>query len=195
MSEAREIKFKPAIFSKERRIILHPEFMEFYKSPEDTEPVKFSKLEIDAFRFGIKWLRGYKLIFGRIYCVDIKSATGNIIKIRMTSVYKIRAKKLHEKYSSLINIILQYYASEMVAHYLKMFNYKQPFSILNVHFNQSGIVINDKQNIDWNNMDVRTHTRYIAVSTRNKSDIYKAFDYIEEWNTLILYNVLRQILK
>jgi len=113
----------------------------------------------------------------------------------MTSVYKINAKKLNEKYRSLINIMLEYYASEMVSQYLKLFNYKQPFSILNVHFGQLGIVLNDKYNIEWNNIDVRTHTRYVAISTKNESDIYKAFDYIEEWNTLVLYNVLRLILK
>ncbi|HEY2726489.1 MAG TPA: hypothetical protein VGI61_04915, partial [Parafilimonas sp.] len=148
-----------------------------------------------GFRFVIKWLRGYKLIFGRVYCVDIKSATGSIIKMRMTSVYKINIKKLHAKYKSLLNIILEYYASEMVGQYLKLFNYKQPFSILNVHFGQLGIVLNDKYNIEWNNIDVRTYTRYVAISTKIKSDIYKAFDYIEEWNTLVLYNVLRLILK
>ncbi|MEP6466641.1 MAG: hypothetical protein ABJB05_10070 [Parafilimonas sp.] len=155
----------------------------------------FSKLEVDAFRFGIKWLRGYRFIFGRVYCIDIKSATETIIKIRMTSVYKINVKKLHEKYYTLLNIMLEFYASEMVGQYIKTFNYKQPFSILNVHFNQSGIRLSDKYDIPWNDVDVRTHTRYVAISTKTTTDIYQTFDYIEEWNTLVLYNVLRQILK
>jgi hypothetical protein len=195
MDEVQEIIFKPTFFSDEQKLVLNPEFIEFYKSPEDVNPIRFSKLEIDGFRFGVKWLRGYQLVFGRVYCVDIKSTTGTIIKIRLTSVYKIRVKNLHKTYNLIVNAMLQYYASELVNQYLKLFNYKQPFSILNVYFSQLGIVLNDKYNIEWNNIDVRTYTRYVAISTKNKSEIYKAFDYIEEWNTLVLYNVLRLILK
>jgi len=131
MDEAQEIIFKPALFRDEQRLVLNPEFIEFYKSPEDINPIRFSKLEIDGFRFGVKWLRGYKIVFGRIYCVDIKSATEIIIKIRLTSVYKIGIKQMHKKYNLIIGAILQYYASELVGQYLKLFNYKQPFSILN----------------------------------------------------------------
>ena len=195
MDEAQEIIFKPTLFRDEQRLILNPEFIEFYQSPEDINPIRFSKLEIDGFRFGVKWLRGYKIVFGRIYCVDIKSATEIIIKIRLTSVYKIGIKQMHKKYNLIIGAILQYYVSELVGQYLKLFNYKQPFSILNVYFNQLGIVLNNKFNIEWNDIDVRTYTRYIAISSKNKSEIYKAFDYIEEWNTLVLYNVIRLILK
>jgi hypothetical protein len=195
MDEVQEIIFKPAFFGDEQKLILNPEFIEFYKSPNDVNPIRFSKLEIDGFRFGVKWLRSYKLVFGRIYCVDIKSTSETIIKIRLTSVYKIRAKELHKKYNLIVSAMLQYYASELVSQYLKLFNYKQPFSILNVYFNQLGIVLNDKYNIEWNNIDVKTYTRYVAISTKNKSEIYKAFNYMEEWNTLVLYNVLRLILK
>jgi hypothetical protein len=195
MDEVQEIIFKPTFFSDEQKLILNPEFIEFYKSPEDVNPIRFSKLEIDGFRFGVKWLRGYQLVFGRIYCIDIKSATDAIIKIRLTSFYKIRVKKLHKTYNLIVNAMLQYYASELVSQYLKLFNYKQPFSILNVYFSQLGIVLNDEYNIEWNNINVRTYTRYVAISTKNKSEIYKAFDYLEEWNTLVLYNVLRLILK
>lgn len=195
MDETQEIIFKPTFFSEAQKLVLNPEFIEFYKSPEDINPIRFSKLEIDGFRFGVKLLRGYKLVFGRIYCVDIKNTNETIIKIRLTSVYKVGIKQMHKKYNLIIGAILQYYASELVSQYLKLFNYKQPFSILNVYFNQLGIVLNDKYNIEWNNIDVRTYTRYVAVSRKNKPEIYKAFDYIEEWNTLVLYNVLRLILK
>ncbi len=195
MDETQEIIFKPTFFSEAQKLVLNPEFIEFYKSPEDINPIRFSKLEIDGFRFGVKLLRGYKLVFGRIYCVDIKNTNETIIKIRLTSVYKVGIKQMHKKYNLIIGAILQYYASELVSQYLKLFNYKQPFSILNVYFNQLGIVLNDKYNIEWNNIDVRTYTRYVAVSRKNKPEIYKTFDYIEEWNTLVLYNVLRLILK
>ena len=55
------------------------------------------------FDLELNGLRGYKVTFGRIYCIDIRDATGNIIKIRMTSIYKIRVKKLHGKYNAAIN--------------------------------------------------------------------------------------------
>lgn len=195
MNETTEILFKTTFFNEEQRIILDADYIEFYKSSTDKNPVKFSKLEIDAFRFGIKWISGYKFYIGRIYCIDIKNVTGTIIKIRLKSIYKIRVKELHAKYSLILNTVLNYYFSEVINQYVKLFNRKESFSILNIQFNQSDILIDNKQNINWNEVDVRGYTRYIAVSTRKDSGIYKAFDYVDDWNVWILYNVLRQILR
>src|SRR6478609_8671662 len=125
----KEIKFKPTFFSKEHTLIFDPEFIELYRSSKDAEPLRFSKLEIDAFRFGVKWLRGYKTIFGRVSCIDIRSSSGEIIKIRLTSLYKIQLKQLHQKYSDIINCVLQYYMPDIVGNYLRLFTHKQPFSI------------------------------------------------------------------
>ncbi|HEY2726890.1 MAG TPA: hypothetical protein VGI61_06930, partial [Parafilimonas sp.] len=139
MAETKTITFKPNIFSKEHKIVFDKEFIELYKSPDDNNPIKFTKLEFDAFRFGVKWIRGYKVIFGRINCIDLKNSEGVIMKIRLTSIYKVNLKKINEKYASIINLILEYYISDIVSQYLKFFNYKQLFSILNVHFDQEGI--------------------------------------------------------
>jgi hypothetical protein len=195
MKERKEIKFKPTFFSKEHLLIFDPEFIELYTSPNDNDPVRFSKFEIDAFRFGVTWIRGYKTIFGRVNCIDIKSSTDEIIKIRLTSLYKIRLKQLQKKYSDILNSILQYYMSDIVGNYLRLFNHKQPFSILNVHFNQNGIQLNDKNNIEWNDVDLKSHTRYVGVSSKLNRNIYKGFDHWEEWNSLVLYNVIRLVLK
>ncbi len=160
MNERTEVRFKPAIFSKEHKMILDPEFIELYKDENDTSPVRFSKLEFDAFRFGIKWLRGYKTIFGRVYCIDIRSATEEIIKIRLTSVYGVGRKTLGKKYNEIITAILKLYISDIIGQYLKTFNYKQPFSILNIHFDQEGIILNNKHKISWNDIDIRKQASF-----------------------------------
>ena len=193
--DRKEIKFQPTLFSKEHKLILDSEFIELYRYPEDREPTRFSKLEIDAFRFGVKWIRGYRTIFGRTNCIDVRSSTDEVISIRLTSIYKIRLRKINEKYKLIINIILNYYASEIINHYLRLFEIRQPFSILDVRFNQPGIQLNDKIKIDWDDVDVKTYTRYVAISSRSKPDVYKGFQYLEEWNSIVLYNVIRMILK
>ena len=195
MSESTEITFKPTFFTKRQKIVLNPDFIEFYQSPEDRNPIKFSKLEIDGFRFGVRWVSGYQFYIGRIYCIDIKNTAGKIIKVRLKSMYKINVKQLRKKYNVITNTVFKFYFTDSVLQYLKAFNYKQPLSILNVQFNQTGIIVDNKHDIEWNNLDIKSYTRYIAISTKENSNIYKPYDYIIDWNVWVLYNVIKQILK
>jgi len=195
VSESTEITFKPTFFTKRQKIVLNPDFIEFYQSPEDRNPIKFSKLEIDGFRFGVRWVSGYQFYIGRIYCIDIKNTAGKIIKVRLKSMYKINVKQLRKKYNVITNTVFKFYFTDSVLQYLKAFNYKQPLSILNVQFNQTGIIVDNKHDIEWNNLDIKSYTRYIAISTKENSNIYKPYDYIIDWNVWVLYNVIKQILK
>ena len=196
MNETKEIIFKPAFFSRKQKLILNAEFIEFFKSPDDKTPIRFSKLEIDGMRFGIRWIRGYQFYIGRIYCVDIKNTAGAIIKFRLKSIYKINTNQLRKKYSIVLNTIFRYYFNEAIVQYLKMFTYKQPFFILNVQFKQDGILINEKNDfISWADIETRSYTTYYTISSKSKPGFYKAFDYIEDWNVWVLYSVLSNILK
>ena len=104
--------------------------------------------------------------------------------------------KLREKYSAIINTVFSFYFYESVIQYLKMFNYKQSFSILNVDFNQEGILVSDKNEfIDWNKVEIKSYATYFTILSAAKPDFYKAFDYIYEWNVWVIYNVIKQILK
>lgn len=195
MNDRKEVAFKPTIFSNLHKLVLDREFIELYKSKDDQNPVRISNLEFDAFRFGVKWIRGYRTIFGRVNCIDIRSSTNVIIKIRLTSLYKIHLKPLNKKYREIVNTILKFYASEIIGHYLKLFNNKLGFTIITVDFSKLNIKIDDEHIIEWNDIDLKSFTRYIVISKKSDPNFYKGFDYWEDWNTVILYNVLRLILE
>jgi hypothetical protein len=195
MNERKEITFKPTVFSKEHKIILDPEFIEFYNDENDANPVRFSKFEIDGFRFGLRRVSGYQFYIGRVYCVDIKSVTSKTISIRFKTMYKINLKQIHEKYSIAINTVFKYYFHDTVFQYVNMFNNKQTFSILSIQFDQKGILITNKNEfINWEEIEIKPYTRYFTILSKSKQDFYKTFDYMYEWNAWVLYTIIKQIL-
>ena len=131
-----------------------------------------------------------------MYCIDIRHLSGEIIKIRFKSMYKINVKSLNEKYGIIINTVFNYYFHETIYQYLKMFNLNQTFSILNVQFDLKGIFLRDPNVfIKWSDIETKSYRTYYTILSKDKPDFYKAFDYIEEWNVWILYNVVKQILQ
>src|SRR6266481_4824997 len=111
-SQALKLDFilKSSIFDRPRQLVLDPLYLEFDDNNlASSTPTKFLKEEIEGIRFGIKWISGYGFNIGRIYCIDIKNKSGQIIKLRLKSIYGIRKKQLADKYVKIANTLFRYY--------------------------------------------------------------------------------------
>src|SRR5258705_9452101 len=146
MMQSIDLILKTSIFHKESPLIITPEFIE-YKN------INLSKFEIDQLRYGIKAIRGYRFRIGRIYCIDIKSLTGSIMKIRLKSLYGIRKNRLEKKYKLILNALFQNFINDISGSLIAEFNKKIDFDILGVTFMQEGIIL-DKESkiISWLNL-------------------------------------------
>ena len=61
---------------------------------------------------------------------------------------------------------------------------------------QAGIILDKKaQNIPWNDLRTKKNSRYYTIFSKENPDNYKAFYYLDDWNTAVLYSVSRYILK
>ena len=192
-----EFTIKSSILDRDRQLLVERDFIEFDNNDLiSATPTKFSKEEIIAFRYGINWIRGYRFIIGRIYTIDIRSSSDEIIKIRLKSLYGIRRKKLAEKYVQIINSIYDYFFQAISDHYVQQFNAGHEIQINGVTFCKEGIYLDNKNLLlDWLDVGTKTYRSYCAIYSQSNANYYKAFQYIKDWNTAVLYNVTRQILK
>jgi hypothetical protein len=197
MTQPLQLNIKSSWLDRVRQLTINSEYIEFDdKDGIADPPTKFEAKDIESFRFGVKWINGYQFVIGRIYCVDIKSNKNDIIKIRLKSVYGINKKKLGEKYSSIVNALYDNHFDRLSMSLLEMFHNNCDFVILNVRFDQHGITLIDKKAvIPWNDVGTRSYSTYYSIFSKTNPDAYKIFEYLNDWNTGILYSVSRQILK
>src|SRR6476620_7433552 len=102
MSESHHFILKPTILNKKLELIVNPDLLSYKK-------YVFRNAEIVGIRYGVKAIAGYRFNIGRIYCIDVKSASGKVIKIRLKSLYGVRKKTLGEKYLQITNAIFKSY--------------------------------------------------------------------------------------
>jgi hypothetical protein len=191
-----EFSIKSSLFDRPRRLVINKAFIEFDdKDLNSASPAKFLKHEVDSFRFGVKWIRGYQFIIGRIYCIDIKSIDGNIIKIRLKSLYKVRRSQLATKYSKIITALYDNCFDDIIHSYLSDFNNKKEIQILGVTFCEEGIYLKDRKIlINWLDVGTKAYYTYYTIFSLSDPSNYRAFEYLKDWNTGILYSVSRKIL-
>ena len=188
---------KPSIFDRPRPLVIDPNFIEFDDTELiNTKPTKFLKEELTGIRYGIKWIRGVYFYIGRVYCIDLKNISGKVIKIRFKSLYGIRRSELNKKYFQIINTLLDFFFDDISRNYLQQFSNNKNFEIAGVKFLIGGVFLDNKTDlISWEDLGTKSYQSYYSLYSISNPNKYKAFEYLTNWNTAILYSVSRQILK
>lgn len=189
---------KSSFFDRPREFSINKDFLEFDdKDDVYKKPTKFLRQDVEAFRFGVRWNRGYFFIFGRTYCIDIKSKNGEIIKLRLQSIYGIRKKRLGKKYSKILNAVFSQVLNEMTKSYMQLFSVGADFQIENAIFDRNGIRFKGKrkdETIQWKDVGTSAYASYYAIFSKSNPQNYKAFNYLSDWNSAVIHTVSRQIL-
>lgn len=190
MSQPFTIPLKETVFDKENTLVITGESIEYKKA-------SLSKLDIDEIRHGVKkfiWFDG--IYFGRKYCIDVKSHSGTVIRIRLQSAYGIRRKRLYKKYRIIVDALWENYMRDVAENFVNFYKNKIDFDLLGILFSQAGIQLSKQSDlIPWEDVGTKNYYRYYAIFSKENPTIYKAFYYLEDWNTSILYYVSRSILK
>jgi len=188
----------------ERELIINPDFLQFEdKNHKDNLYTILKKEDISAYCYGIKWIRGFKFTIGRDYQIYIKSKENKILKINFKGFYGRNKEAHHEKFYEILAHLWENYFSDFASIFIEKHNNNEPFSIGKLHFEQNGITIenaaiigNKKTFIPWGDIETKNYFTYFAVfSIKNPSTINQCYYYKDEWNTTLIYSVLRTILK
>jgi len=189
MAQTIQIHLKSSIFDKEKLLTINPSFIEFDK-------VILQKSEIAGLRYGIKSIRGYTFRIGRIYCIDIRNLNGDIIKIRLKSLYRVRRILLAKKYKQIVEAIFDNYINDISRDFIKKFNNKNDFKLLGNTFTQEGIILYETNEvITWLDLGTKNYYSYYSLFSITNPNKNKSFYYLADWNTIVLLSVSRHILK
>ena len=189
MTQTLELALKTSIFSKEKKLIIEPGFKKFGNN-------NFPKSEITAVRYGVKAIKGYRFTIGRIYCIDIKSEKGTIIKIRLKSLYRVKRILLGKKYKQIAEALFDNYVNDISRTHIEKFNKKIDFDLLGNTFTQDGIILTGKKEIiSWIDLGTKNYWSYYSLFSIADPNKNKAFYDLLDWNTIVLFSVSRHILQ
>jgi hypothetical protein len=183
-----ELNLKSSIFHKPGVFTCEKDFVEFNRK-------KFKKSEIKDIRYGIKPINGYRFRIGRIYYVDIRNSEGEIIKIRLRSLYRINRISLWNKYKIILESLFDNHINDISLHYISKFNEGLSFNLLGNTISREGILFqNDNDIIPWMDLGTKNYATYFSLFSLSNGNHYKTFQYLTDWNTVVLFSVTRHIL-
>lgn len=164
--------------------------------------IDLSKEEPIQYRFGIKWITGYKFVIGRKYQLFIRNSSGETVKISFGSYYGINKVPLFNQYIEILNQLWRSYFDGLVDQYLALFEQKIPFTLANVRFDEFGIKIKsvnlikgEEKSLLWADVGTKDYQTYFAIySKQTPSMINKSYSYLNDWNIRVLYSVVQTIL-
>lgn len=203
MSTEFKTKYKRSLLDSDSiELHLHPNFIEHVNKNMNNSITTFKLSDIKEFRYGVRWYH-YYFIFGREYQIYVRNYNNEVIKINFSTYFKRKKKIYSQLYSELIDSLWKLYFYPQVDAYLKEFEAGEIFQIGETNINPEGIIIRvseltklDRQLIPWKDVRTRDYATYFSIySAQNPRAIHRGYSYKEDWNTAVLYSVVRTILR
>jgi len=165
------------------------------EKPLSFDPIVFIPADtIASFRYGVKWIRGYKFIFGRQYIIEVQDKTGEIFSVKLTSLYQIRRKAYSKIWSDIFNQLFIYYFKSLLENYYSLYKSKQRFDISSVEFHPFGIRFND-QGLFWNEIALSNYKTYFMIHDRENIKKLHRISFMNDWNAFLLQRLLKKIIE
>jgi len=196
-NEKLEFMVRSTILDRPRLLVIDPQYIEFDDKDRVSEPpTRFLTPEIEALRYGVKGINGYRFRIGRIYCIDVRDVSGRVIKIRLKSVYRVRRKLLGEKYQEITNSLLKCYFHDITRRYLRQFQEGQSVELLGIKLNQHAVLFDEKVGwVSWDFLGTKRYWHYYTLYSEESPDNYRAFVFLDDWNAGVLRGLIEVILK
>ncbi|MGC4039782.1 MAG: hypothetical protein QM710_03030 [Flavobacterium sp.] len=185
-----------------RKLVINPGFISFEDSDRVTvSDTRLEKDSISDYRFGMRWIR-FRIVYGRKYEIFIRNNENKVIRIVFKSYFGRKKQELHMLYNEILDRLWEGYFTEIIEDYIKRHKSGEIFSVGSVLFNGEGVTIStgifDKTKvlIHWENVRTRNYATYFSIySSENPSKINRGYSYLDDWNTAVLYSVLRTMLR
>jgi len=204
MTQQTEFEIKRSFIDRaNRKLILGCNYIQFENKDLVLDSfTKFNLEEIAGLRYGINWI-SYIITFGREYIIEVKNIEGKILKINFSLYFGRNIQKAHDKYAEIVNGIWKLYFPTKIENLLSNYRDSNTIEIGDVKIDKSGITITTdnginrkKVLIDWNDVETRNYRTYFSIySKSNPSKINRGYSYKEDWNTILLKNIIETILE
>ena len=189
--------------NRHRQLIINPDFIKFEdKNLINDSFTQFEKDTIKDFRYGVKWISGAYFTIGRDYQIYIRNDDNKILKINFKSYFGIKKQEAHNIYVKIINALWDCYFSDISNVYLSKFIKDESFNIEHLFFTKDSLIFDkisviksEKKEILWENVRTKNYHTYFAIySIEDPVKINIGYKYLDEWNTSVIYSVVKSIL-
>lgn len=190
-------------YSVKRKLTISNDYIRFEKQGLTPDVTTFDKEEVTDYRFGINWISGYALTIGKEYMIFIRNRQNNIIKINFLSLYGFKKKEFQKLYSDILDRIWDHYFRQISDRLINKFRSGQSIDIGNVFISGEGVTIapsslfkKHQKIIPWEKVGTYDYQTYFSIYSKDDpAYINKGYSYLNDWNTGILYSVVRSILQ
>ncbi len=182
-----------------RKIIINSEYIEFEdKNRVDAENSKLYWKDFDGIRYGYERISGYYFYIGLKRKIYIKDVNSNQIKISLTSLYKIRSKRNHQKFSEILQAIFDSFLSNRLKSLIEAVKSGETITLAGVKVSQQQVEFNYKEklaNIDLLVLNIATYKSYFYIYSEAENEIGIRINYLDDWNSALLYSIIKNLLK
>ena len=181
---------RSSLIGGQRLLRLEPGFISFESQKFREEPTRFPVAEIEAFRYGIHWIRGFQLVMGRIYFIDIRNSAKQMIRIRLRSFCRIGKRKLGEQYLQIVQSLMDIYFEDVVAHYTGLMDQGMEFELCGLPVTSDGLRLRPKkERVPWEHLRIHRNIFHFSLVDSRLPNDYKMLFYGSDWNAAIMLAV------
>lgn len=165
--------------------------------------IRIPKENIQDFRYGVKWLSGFKFIIGREYQLFIRTKDNSEYSIRTKTFYGYKRDQLHSEFYTMVNHIWNIYFRKITNDYLTKYTQGINIQVCDVLITSDGINLESGSSfkrtrnfIKWDDLGSRIyHSNYSLYSKENAVEINNSFYFMADWNVSVLSGLIETILK
>jgi hypothetical protein len=195
MDESNVIEIPEFFGSKiKKRYIINADGITIQNVSDVDRPIFIPAASIKAFRYGVKFARGYAFYIGRKYWIEIKYNENEILIIALDSYYKIRLKAYDGAWRSIIKSLWNCYFGEILKEYVIAFNERKEFEIAGFIINSDGVNFGSDVELLWNELAVSYYRTYFMVYKIDDPKIRKSGTLAIDWNASLAQEFFRQLL-
>ena len=187
---------------RQRQLIIIPDFIQFEDKGYSNSFTKFIGDEICEYRYGIKFIKGLEFTIGREFLIFIRNSSSEILKINFRAFYNIRREESYKLSDDILRALWKFYFSNIANVFIKEFYEGQEITVGRALITQEAIIVSDpgilrvdQTVISWEDLATKDYHNYFAIySSKDASKINATFSYLNDWNTGVLFSVVRTIL-
>lgn len=195
MQKGKSVIDIPGFWGGTRRLYFQAEGLNIERLKSFDAPVFLPADDIAAFRFEIKWLRGYRVAIGRQYSIDIQRFSGQITSLKLRSIYGIKKQQYHQLWNDILQLLWQHYFVNLLNYYRELKNMGQYFELGGVQFHSYGIAWENEVSMFWHEIALASYTTYFMIYRADYNKHRKSCSYAADWNAVVLQTLLQEIIE
>lgn len=149
--------------------------------------------DIAGIRYGIHFIRGYRMTIGREYQIFIRDKSNKELKIFFKLFYGRKLQEKHKLYVDIVDELWNNFIDDLVKNYLEMFNRNEKFSISGIHIVKDKITF-DKKEILLDDVRIKKYHHHFIIYSQEDHYKNKMLYYLKDKDSVILLNLLNQII-